>query len=91
MTDSNKYNGWTNFDTWRVKLEHVDNMTWDEFDNGNTVKEIGERLKECIQSLIFDNPGDWSKDYTDAFMDDVNWSELAAHMNDAYRYDRVAV
>jgi len=33
MTTDNKYNGWTNYETWRVNLEIFDNFDISDYSN----------------------------------------------------------
>jgi hypothetical protein len=78
MTD--KYNGWTNYETWRVNLE-----MWDGFDPRDdgieyTVPELADYMKETAIQFIEQDCTDKSSfalDYALAFLDDVNWYEIA--------------
>lgn len=66
-----KYNGWTNYATWRVNLEMFDCDSHDGFD-ADYFKGLAIEILEadCPQeSLAFD--------YAMAFLDDVNWHEIA--------------
>ena len=71
------YNGWTNYATWRVNLEIFDGSEgpWDH----HSAKEFAE---EIIFGHIADN-AKWTliEDYARAFLDDVNWMEIADHHN----------
>ena len=73
MTD-NKYNGWTNYATWRVNLELFDGSEgpWDH----HSAKEFAEEIiyqttDECL-----------GRDYALAFLSEVNWYEIAEHYNE---------
>lgn len=66
-----KYNGWTNYATWRVNLELFDGSegTW-----------CAESAREFAEELIYDStPDGIARDYALAFLSDVNWHEIAAH------------
>ena len=76
MTD--KYNGWTNYATWRVNLEIFDG--WDDI--------AGEITPESLQSIaneILDMGGTESSttlDFSRAFISDVDWHQIAEHLNE---------
>lgn len=69
-----KYNGWTNYATWRVNLELFDGSegTW-----------CAESAREFAEELIYDStPDGIARDYALAFISDVNWHEIADHYQD---------
>ena len=71
---SNKYNGWTNYATWRVNLEIFDGMDFDHYPTDDELKYMAIELIESscdVSGIAFD--------YAMAFLDDVNWSEIASH------------
>ena len=85
------YNGWTNYATWRVNLEIVDgldpdDMGWtglDAYDLGVILKDYVEEVLEAQcegkdggMTLIFS--------YAMAFLQDVNYREIAQMMLEAY-------
>jgi hypothetical protein len=78
MTDT-KYNGWTNYATWRVNLEMFDNNDCGlENCNADAFKEI------AIEILEADGTAGLAFDYAMAFIDNVNWHEIAeAHKVEA--------
>jgi hypothetical protein len=86
---TNKYNGWTNYATWRVNLE-----MWDGFDprldNGQvyTVPELADYMKETAIQIIEEgcsDEGGFALDYALAFLDDVNWFEIATNKLEEYK------
>ena len=88
MTDKT-YNGWTNYATWRVNLEIFDgidpeDMGWagcgalDAYDLAPILREYAE---EIIESMA---PEGIARDYALAFIDDVNYREIAAMMLEPY-------
>jgi hypothetical protein len=85
MTDT-KYNGWTNYETWRINLELFDGFDpFDYFsdDQANMMDWLADTLKEYAEGLIFESGGgngNLAVDYALAFMQDVNWHEIAEHM-----------
>lgn len=100
----NKYNGWTNYATWRINLEIFDNSQLDEFDESvlaydmqeleenkdDILSNVSDMLKEYVNDLLFEqsNKGDSGDnlvlDYAMAFINDVNWYEIAESMYTDY-------
>ena len=77
------YNGWTNWETWKVNLELLDGLeasdlsiehyTQDEYYEAGQV--IEQYVDECI-GHEFTNDG-FVSGIVRGFLSDVNWSELA--------------
>ena len=74
-----KCNGWTNYATWRVNLEILGDI---EFENKTSANE----LKEIAESRVFGNYNGINNrlmyDYASAFMSEVNFYEIAEGIND---------
>jgi len=93
MSD-NKYNGWTNYATWRVNLELFD--SFDPYEIlGRSLDDdaynIGLCLKEYAEETILSQCGDGglnqqnlAAEYALAFINQVNWTEIAEHKIDEY-------
>ena len=92
MTDTT-YNGWTNYATWRVNLEVLDGFDYTEsgfeglsIEDTSDIWDLSEYLRgyaeECIFSSAHDERGRSSlmEDYARAFLQDVNWYEIARNM-----------
>lgn len=81
-----KYNGWTNYETWRVNLEMIEginphDMGWNESDP----YDLGQILREhCNEMLECEGSEGFALQYARAFLDNVNWREIAKHMIEAY-------
>jgi hypothetical protein len=81
-----KYNGWTNYETWRVNLEIFDGFDpYDNFsdDQDNMQDNLAEYLKDYVETIIYESgggDGNLAVDYALAFLQDVNWHEIAKHM-----------
>ena len=77
----NKYNGWSIYATWRVNLELIDGFQINS-DTPYEDYELAEYLKETA-ILAVDNScpdmGGIAWDYAMAFLDEVNWQEIALH------------
>ena len=76
------YNGWTNYATWRINLE-----IFDGYDTEG-VEVNGEYLEEIATEIIGLNDANNYPEYETlcgyafAFLSDVNWREIAEHLND---------
>jgi hypothetical protein len=82
MTDTT-YNGWTNYATWRVRLEMFDGEYCS--DNDLDAYDLGQYLLEMASETIGAQAEGWALDYALAFLGDVNWREIAEHMIEDYR------
>ncbi len=73
-----KYNGWTNYATWRVNLEILGDIEFEE-----TV--TADDLKEIVEDCVFNNTVEkdcLAADYARAFISQVNFYEIAEHINE---------
>ena len=76
---SDKYNGWTNYATWRVNLEIIDGMDAESFGVDPNDKPDISDVADAIQSFVL------AKDYANAFISDVE-----SHVDrDGKRYTRI--
>jgi hypothetical protein len=74
-----KYNGWTNYATWRVNLEMFDGYEHD----GESMTADDYKFM-AIEYLEAGGTAGIAFDYAMAFIDDVNWQEIAeAHKVEA--------
>ena len=86
MSD-NRHNGWTNYATWRVRLEIFDGFDpsdyFSAFDPSDTYG-LSKALEEYAEQVLFDcaTVEGLAADYARAFLSDVNWYEIAEHMLD---------
>ena len=73
-----KHNGWTNYATWRVNLEIINDI---EFEN----KMCAASIKEIIEDVVFsqyDGMNSLMYDYASAFISEVNFYEIAQSINE---------
>ena len=100
-----RHNGWTNYATWRVNLETFDGLNLrDHFDGLPEVCDVARwaqgYAEEVIDAALNEpvgickwtrmlTPSDIVDGWARAFLDDVNWYEIAEHLLDAIR-DEVA-
>ena len=90
MTDKT-YNGWTNYATWRLNVEIFDSLGPEEFDLGRgeelkcvDIYEFADVLKERAEYYICEQSTGIAQGYALAFLDDVNFSEIARHFVETY-------
>ncbi len=77
-TENTNHNGWTNYATWRVNLE-----IFDGYDNDDHEPVTGDELKYHAETLLdCESDGGMALDYALAFLQDVNWAEIANSIND---------
>jgi len=96
--EDNKYNGWTNYATWRVQLELVDDYVQGMFEGEDdwlkeqkemSIRDMADCIKDYVnEALALDVSDDnysngLVKSYANAFLDEVNWYELAEHAIEA--------
>ena len=75
-----KYNGWTNYATWRINLEVIDGIEID-------TKQCAASIKEIIDDVVFSqyelgNGSHLVEDYARAFVSEVNFYEIAQSINE---------
>jgi hypothetical protein len=79
-----KYNGWTNYATWRINLEIFDGMDIAEYmgaEADTNPYDLAARLKEFAENIITDHDtrDGLAVDYARAFLSDVDWHDIAKH------------
>jgi hypothetical protein len=79
MSEDNKYNGWTNYATWRINLELFDGFEFDTIVTRDYLKELAEEW--VFQDLRTQSHYNLVCDYAQAFLNDVNFYEIAEHIN----------
>lgn len=80
-----KYNGWTNYATWRVNLELFDcmsaydfNYNPEQYDNAyESAYDMQDELKQYATDMIENEGSGIAVDYALAFLEDVNFREIA--------------
>jgi hypothetical protein len=80
------YNGWTNYETWRVNLEVFDDLDpLEYFDLKQEPYDLGQDLKGFAEHVIDNGISEGlAVDYAMAFLSNVNFREIAKHMIEAY-------
>jgi hypothetical protein len=82
------YNGWANYATWRVNLELIDSDFYGESVNDyDDVSDFADYIQSSIESMVYDYPDGFVKDYCEAFISNVEWYEIAQHIWDCYKIE----
>jgi hypothetical protein len=88
MTD--RYNGWTNYETWRIQLEVIDGMTLEDF--GFELRDVdtdevadAERLAGIVADMVRevvlqDVPEGLALAQVRRFINQVDFIEIAEHL-----------
>ena len=81
---SNKtYNGWTNYETWRINLEFFDGLENDFWEN-----QDAESLRDMMDEYLIENTQEGlARDYALAFVNNVNYHEILKNHQDEYDID----
>lgn len=84
------YNGWTNYETWRIQLEVIDGMTLEDFgfdlhevdtDDVANIESLAENVAELVNEVVTrDVPEGLALDLALSFLDRVDWMEIAEHL-----------
>lgn len=71
-----KYNGWTNYATWRINLEYgLSDGDFNDYD--------ADMLQQYIEeTLELDCNNQTTLSYAMAFISDVNWCEIARNISE---------
>ena len=82
MSENRTYNGWTNYETWNVKLwmdnDEGEYNYWQERAeyNRDDVYDLSQELKSYYQEGMPEVNGMWA-DLLQASLNSVNWYEIA--------------
>ena len=79
MENNTKYNGYTNYATWRVNLEILDGTEWDE-------PTSAEALQDMVEEIVFGDSdiNTLQSGYANAFLSEVNYYELSNLINEEF-------
>jgi len=74
-----RYNGWRNYATWRIKLEIFDNAA--NYDKEVSVEQLKEDVEEAITQYGEIKEPSLAVDYARSFISDVDFYEIADALN----------
>ena len=76
----NEYNGWANYATWRINLEILGDI---EFEDRVSTDDLKEIVEDCVFTNFdtCDTPR-LVEDYAKAFISEVNFYEIARSINE---------
>ncbi len=78
-----KYQGWTNYWTWKFNLELLDENYWREMiDEGvyADIFELSEAIKDFANEMVGEVTPGWAEYWIDAAFSEVNWREIAINV-----------
>jgi len=78
-----KYNGWTNYWTWKYNLEALSTEYWrEQIEEGqfSSIYELSQAIKDEANELAEEASPNWAKDWVNSTFSEVNWWELAVHL-----------
>lgn len=94
ITSDNTYNGWSNYATWRVNLELVDGNDGLRQAEYKSIYDLSCEIKEDTIDFLetshhnhsnsLNKGNDYVLDYALAFIDEVNFYEIADHIASDY-------
>lgn len=90
--NSEKYNGWTNYATWKVNLELVDGYGYEDiisyykeegFEGDEAINLLASCIQESVEDMAFEGvENSFAQGAVHSFLSDVNWIEIAEHINE---------
>jgi|GEM_PF-1341273 hypothetical protein len=86
-----KYNGWTNYETWRTALEFVDNDYYADADFEDC-DGLADYIRDTVTEFVFNDAPDerapqsafesLGSSLITQFFNAVNWYEIAEHIKE---------
>ena len=76
-----KYQGWTNYWTWRWALEMIDeDYLYDLAQEYDNAYDLGQQIKDQAEEFVSQSIGDTPfESWMYAVLGDINWTEIAAN------------
>jgi hypothetical protein len=76
-----KYNGWSNYWTWRWALEMIDeDALSDAINDFESSYELAQYIKEEAEMYVDESAEGWVKDWMFAVLSEINWREIAENV-----------
>ena len=84
-----KYNGWPNYETWRINLEIFDGFNLKDWGLENSSLDyLSAVLRKHVINIIEDcSPEGLARDYALAFVSDVDYRSIASSMLEDFKGD----
>jgi hypothetical protein len=87
-----KYNGWTNYWTWKWNLELIDgNFIREMIEEGNytNIYDLSQYLKEeATELLSIESPAGWIDGFMTAVLSEIDWYEIAENVADGTNLEK---
>ena len=87
-----KYNGWTNYWTWKWALEMLDeNFIREMIAEGNysDIYDLSKYLKEEAEELLsIESPAGWIDGFMTAVLSEINWYEIAENVSEGTELEK---
>jgi len=80
-----KYNGWTNYWTWKYNLEILNEEYWRELIEDNqfsSIYDLSKAIEDEASDLGNTIQPSWASDWVSAAFSEVNWREIAENVAD---------
>jgi len=74
-----KYNGWSNYETWRVNMDMADDTVSMLIADGEVFDDtysLSQCIDDRVMSYLYDQP-EMMQEYALAFLSGVDWNEIA--------------
>ena len=72
------YNGWRNYETWKVNLELLDGY---EARRNQTVEDLVEEIKQFCEEIVdCETQKGFAHDCANQILRQVDWREIAEHI-----------
>ena len=85
MSNTQEYNGWPSFATWRVHLEMFDGMDpADMFPGVTDTYDLSLAIKDYCEECIEETSSGLARDWARSFSLEANFYQIAKHMLEAY-------
>lgn len=82
--EDKRYNGWTNYATWKVNLEYLDGCDFDQMfgvSSDTSPYHLAKDLEAYVNDYIDESGApDYVLDLARCFLADVDWEEIAEHI-----------
>ena len=86
MNTQNTYNGWRNYETWRIALEYFD--SYNPFEYETDISDLAKLLSEYVcEHLEMDCNNQTTLSYAMSFIEAVDWYEIAENMIKENNYE----